>query len=202
MATNNVGTCHTSPAQLTPTAQAQIAWGRDLAANPKMNRTFKAGSILDTNKLHKWMSLQDLLHHLNPVIYKWWGQSGEKEIGNLFQGYNKDTDGMNVCTFLHWSELPTNQKITYSRTVVAYWPEKDDPYCTWINVSGGQLNYEGKTATYCASMMTIIKCIWNSVLLDKGAKYCTCRHGWTPQKVWLYWSKAHRRVVQTCQEQH
>lgn len=135
-----------------------------------MLHAFKAGAIWD-EELKKWMTSEELLQHPNPKKRAIWDKSGEKEYGNLFQGY-EETKGMNVYTFVRRKDIPKDKKITYPRTVVAYRPEKvDNPYRTRITAGGDQLDYDGETSTNSAGLTTV-KCHWNSTLSDVESKYC------------------------------
>jgi len=138
-------------------------------------RVLRAGCIWDEG-LKKWMNLENLLSHPNPKVRATWEKSSQKEYGNLFQGY-METKGMDVCEFIQESDVPSNKRVTYPRTVVAYRPEKiDNPYRTRITAGGDQLDYDGETSTNSASMATI-KIHQNSVLSTAGAKYTTADAG-------------------------
>ena len=84
---------------------------------------------------------------------------------------------MNVCTFIHKSEVPQGQKVTYPRTVVAHRPEKiKNPDRTRITAGGNQLEYDSEAATRSASYPTI-KLHWNSVLSAALARYAVADAG-------------------------
>merc|ERR1711884_368599 len=121
------------------------------------------------------MSLEDLLKHPDPKVRDVWEKSSQKEFGNLFQGFG-ETKGMNVLEFIHKLEVPKDQKVTYPRIVVAYRPEKDDPFRTRMTGGGDRLDYDGETSTNSASMTTI-KIHQNSVLSTPGAFYTTADAG-------------------------
>ena len=138
-------------------------------------RALRAGCIWDEEQ-KKWMNLEDLLNHPNPHVRNIWEKSSQKEYGNLFQGF-EDTKGMDVCEFIKKTDIPTNKKVTYPRTVVAYRPEKvDNPYRTRITAGGDQLDYDGETSTNSASMTTI-KIHQNSVLSTPNARYTVADAG-------------------------
>ena len=103
------------------------------------------------------MSLRDLLQRPDPSVRKTW-----EEYGSLFQGH-KNTEGKDVLTFIKQTDIPTDAKVTYPRTTVAYRPGKSDPNRTRITAGGDILDYEGDTATHSASMTTT-KCHRNSVI--------------------------------------
>ena len=138
-------------------------------------KALRAGCIWDESQ-KAWMGLEELLKHPDPQVQTTWQKSSEKEYGNLFQGYGT-TRGMDVCEFIPKKEVPSNKKVTYPRTVVAYRPEKvDNPYRTRITAGGDRLDYQGETSTNSASMTTI-KIHQNSVLSTPNAKYATSDAG-------------------------
>jgi hypothetical protein len=51
------------------------------------------------------MRYKDLINHLDPIIRQTWMESGEDEIGRLFQGFG-DVEGKHVLEFIHKSEIP------------------------------------------------------------------------------------------------
>ena len=141
-----------------------------LANDPRLHSAFVAGAIYDQN-LKKWMRYNDLIKHPDKPTRERWIGSGEKEYGRLFQGF-KETPGKDVLRWIYKAEVPAEKQVTYPRVTTAYRPEKEDPYRTRITAGGDRLTYDGETATHSASMTTI-KTIWNSVLSDENAKFCT-----------------------------
>jgi hypothetical protein len=56
--------------------------------------------------------------------------------------------------------------------VVTYRPEKGDPNQTRLTVSGNQIVHDGNVSMPTVEMMTV-KMHLNSMILIKGAQYCT-----------------------------
>jgi len=95
----------------------------------------------------------------------------ENEFGRLFQGFN-DIEGMDVLDWIRYHEVPIHKTVTYPQYTVHIQPEKAEPYRTRITAGGNLLEDLGIVNTHTLGKETI-KSHWNSVLLTKGAKYCT-----------------------------
>ena len=96
-----------------------------------------AGAMFD-KELHKWMSYKDLIKRPNPKICAQWNKSGINEFARLAQGL-RDTEGMDVVSFIQWNQVPGEKKVTYARYVVDYRPEKDEPWRLCITCGGNRL---------------------------------------------------------------
>ena len=97
-----------------------------------------------------------------------------KELGRLAQGY-KSTKGANTLFFMdheHIQNIPKYRPGTYSRIVVDYRPQKEDPNRVRITAGGNLINYPGELNTQTADLTTT-KIMWNSVLSTQNAK-CMC----------------------------
>ena len=79
------------------------------------------------NELHKWMAYRDLIKHPNKKIRDQWCQAGINEFARLTQRH-KDTERLNVVTFIPKGEMPEGKQATYARYMVDYRPEKDEPW--------------------------------------------------------------------------
>jgi hypothetical protein len=122
----------------------------------------------DTGKL---MEMRHLLR--NPKYTKLWGKSYTKDFGRLAQGVS-GMKGTDTIVFIRYNKIPLNRSrhITYGKTVVTYWPVKDDPNRTRLNVGGNRIVHHGNVSTRMVKMMTV-KMHLNSVISKKGAQYCT-----------------------------
>jgi len=117
------------------------------------------------------MNYKDLIKHPNSKICARWTKLGINEFARLAQGLG-DTAGMDVVTFIQRNQVPGDKKVTYTRYVVDYQPEKDEPWRLRITCGGDRLEYNGNTTTQSAAMETI-KCQLNSIISTKGAKAAT-----------------------------
>jgi hypothetical protein len=72
------------------------------------------------------MEMRQLLR--NPKYSNLWGKSYTKELGRLAQGI-LGTKGTDTIVFINYDKIPLDRRwnVTYGKTVVTYWPEKDDP---------------------------------------------------------------------------
>ncbi len=66
--------------------------------------------------------------------------------------------------------IPKNQPPTYAKVVIAYWLQKEDPYCIRITMGSNLINYPSELTTHTTDMMTA-KLHWNSVLSTPNARY-------------------------------
>ena len=93
-----------------------------------------------------------------------------KELGRLAQGYG-ETEGTNTVFFMTHEEIkriPKDRTVTYTRIVVDYRPQKDDPNRVRITVGGNLIEYPGELTTRTADLITS-KILWNRVLSTPGA---------------------------------
>ena len=67
-------------------------------------------------------------------------------------------------------EIPLDKKVTYSRIVVDYRPQKADPNCVRLTVGGNILNVPGDLIA-TTEVLTTSKILWNSVLSKKYAHF-------------------------------
>ena len=68
--------------------------------------------------------------------------------------------------------IPRDRVVTYARIVVDYRAPKKDPNRVRITVGGNLLKnlYPGELTTRTSDLATS-KCMWNSVIVTKGARY-------------------------------
>jgi hypothetical protein len=96
-----------------------------------------------------------------------------KEIHRLAQGKEGITKGTNTIFFLSHKEIrliPANQRVMYTRIVIDYWPQKDDPNRVRITVGGNLINYQFELTTRTTDMVSS-KILWNSTISTKGARF-------------------------------
>jgi hypothetical protein len=112
----------------------------------------------------------------DPVFSNTWTTAFGKELGALAQGDNKTgAAGTNTIFFMTHSEIkniPSDRTITYSRVVVNYRPQKEDPNRIRITVGGNLIDYPGELTTRTADLVTS-KILWNSVISTPNAHYVT-----------------------------
>ena len=110
----------------------------------------------------------------DPVTADVWMTAFGKDFGGMCQGDNKTntvgTNAMFVMTPEDIPAIPKDQPPTYAKVVVAYRPQKDDPYRIRITAGGNKIFYPGELTTRTADMTTA-KLHWNSVLSTPNAKY-------------------------------
>ena len=102
------------------------------------------------------------------------------EMGNLFQGVGKNTDGSqqvkgkNTCFWIKKEQLPKGRTVTYARIVCENRPQKpESPNRTRITACGNLItDYPGNVSTDTAGLETI-KIHWNSTILTPKEKYMT-----------------------------
>ena len=111
--------------------------------------------------MHKWMAHRDLIRHPNPKTRRRREQAGINEFARLAQGY-QETQGMDVVSFIRWSDMPKDEQAAYARHAVDHRPEKDEPWRLRITCGGDKLDHAGDTTTHAATMETI-KCQLNNI---------------------------------------
>ena len=68
--------------------------------------------------------------------------------------------------FILYGKIPEKNNSTYSRFVVNFRPEKEDPHCARLTVSGNRINYPYDKSTPTCNLITS-KTHWNSVILTE-----------------------------------
>ena len=110
----------------------------------------------------------------DPVTSVVWMTAFGKDFGGMCQGDKKTgtkgTDAIFVMDPRDVPNIPKDQPPTYAKVVVAYRPQKDDPYRIRITAGGNKIFYPGELTTRTADMTTA-KLHWNSVLSTPDAKY-------------------------------
>jgi hypothetical protein len=103
----------------------------------------------------------------DPATAEVWMTAFGKDFGGMCQGDDKtntiSTNAIFVMKPKNIPNIPKNQPPTYAKVVVAYHPQKDDPYQIRITAGGNLINYPGELTTRTADMTTA-KLHWNSVL--------------------------------------
>jgi hypothetical protein len=90
------------------------------------------------------------------------------ELGRICQGI-RDIAGTNTAFFVELSSIPKDRKITYSKLVCDYKPNKTEKHQVRLTVGGDILDYNGGKATSTADIKTF-KILINSTLSTKDAK--------------------------------
>ena len=97
-----------------------------------------------------------------------------KELGIFAQGMPGKLEGTNTIFFIDKSDVLAERckEITYGHVVVAYSPEKSDPYQTRLTVGGDLIAYPGDCDTPTVDLLTV-KLLLNSVDSTPGSKFMT-----------------------------
>ena len=82
--------------------------------------------------------------------------------------------GTNTIYFIDKSDIPAERwkDVTYGHVIVAYCPEKSDPYRTRLTVGGNLISYPGDCGTLTVDLLTV-KLLLNSIISTLGAKFMT-----------------------------
>lgn len=120
----------------------------------------------------------------DPAMVVTWQTAFGKDFGGMAQGDNKTgqkgTNSMFVMTHNDIKHIPSDQVVTYTKVVVDYRPQKEDPNRIQITAAGGNLiTYPDKLYTRTANLTT-------SKLLILHAKNATTLPVCTiPQTIWI-----------------
>jgi hypothetical protein len=91
-----------------------------------------------------------------PVTSEVWMTAFGKDFGGMCQGDDKTgtkgTDAIFVMEPRDVPNIPKDQPPTYAKVVVAYRPQKDDPYRIRITAGGNKIYYPGELTTRTADM--------------------------------------------------
>ena len=82
------------------------------------------------------------------------------------------TPGTDTIFFIQKSHIPQGCTFTYGRIVVAYGPQKDNPYQTRLTIGQDHLHYSHDASTSTADITTI-KLILNSTISTPNAQFLT-----------------------------
>jgi hypothetical protein len=97
-----------------------------------------------------------------------------KGFGGMCQGDKKTgAKGMDAIFVMEPKDIPNipkDQPPTYAKVVIAYRPQKKDPYRVRITGGGHLINYPGELTTRTVNMTTA-KLNWNSVLSTPKVRY-------------------------------
>jgi hypothetical protein len=103
----------------------------------------------------------------DPRLQPLWTRGFGNECGSLFQVI-RDIPGTDTCFFTKLKNIPHDRKITYSKIVCDYKPDKKDKERVRLTVGGDKLDYSGDVATSTADI-TAFKILINSTLSTKDA---------------------------------
>ena len=117
----------------------------------------------------KYKTLQN-----DPLLRDTWARAFGKEFGNLAQGdtttNTPGTDTIFVLTHEQIAAIPRDRTVTYTRVVVDYRPQKNDPNRVRLTAGGNLIDYPGELTTRTADLTTT-KILWNSVISTPGSRY-------------------------------
>ena len=110
----------------------------------------------------------------NPKYCQLYATSYSKELGRLAQVMSVKAEGTNTIYFIYKANIPSERwkDVTYDRVVVAYRPQKSDPYQTRLTVGGNLIAYPGNCGTPTVDFLTV-KLLLNSIISTLGAKFMT-----------------------------
>ena len=80
----------------------------------------------------------------DPVAREVWEKSPANEFGRLMKGLKRGIQGTETMKFIQRHEVPYNKKVTYTRFVCDYRPQKEEKERTRITVGGNRLEYQGE----------------------------------------------------------
>jgi hypothetical protein len=111
----------------------------------------------------------------DPETAKIWQTAFGKDFGGMAQGDDKTGQKGTNSLFMMKHEEKAMAKNEgkmwmYTRIVIDYKPQKEDPNRVRITVGGNLIKYKGDVSTRTADLTTS-KMLWNSVLSTNGAKY-------------------------------
>jgi rRNA processing protein Gar1 len=98
-----------------------------------------------------------------------WQHSFANKLGRLFQEI-RNIKGTDTCFFICKQQMPQHKQATYRRICCNYCPQKDEPYCTQLTVSGDQITYDGNKSTPTATLVTA-KLLINSTISTPKEKF-------------------------------
>jgi hypothetical protein len=124
---------------------------------------------MDTDEL---LEMRHLL--IDPKYKELWGKSYTTEFGRLAQGISGVSKGTDTIIFIARDEIPLTwlKDVTNGCVCIDYRPEKDDPNRTRLIVGSDRLNVPGDCGML-TDVIVMVKFHLNSVILTKGAHYCT-----------------------------
>jgi hypothetical protein len=110
----------------------------------------------------------------DPITRQVWSRAFGKEFGNLAQGDNitntPGVDSIFVMTHKQILHTPHDHTVTYTRIVVNYRPQKEDPNRVRLMVGGNLIDYQGELTT-CTANLTTTKMLWNSIISTNDTRY-------------------------------
>jgi hypothetical protein len=112
------------------------------------------------------LEYRKLIRH--PKYQKIWSHSAANEFGRLAQGI-RNIPGTDTIKFIHKTEVPKGQVVTYGRFVCDIRPQKEEKERTRLTVGGNLIDYPGKVSAPTANLTTY-KLHCNDVISTPGAK--------------------------------
>ena len=108
----------------------------------------------------------------DPTTREVWDKLSANKFGRLTKGLKRAIQGTETMKFIQKHEVPYNNKVTYTRFVCDYRPQKEENERTTITMWGNRLEYQGEVSTKTAGLTTI-KLLLNSVVSSIWAKFVT-----------------------------
>ena len=88
------------------------------------------------------------------------------------KGLKGGIQGTKTMKFIQKHEVLYDKKVTYTRFICDYSPQKEEKERTRISVGGNRMDYQGEVSTKTAGLITI-KLLFNSVVSSTGDKFMT-----------------------------
>ena len=128
----------------------------------------------ESGKILEW---RQLCNHLR--LKKVWNQLYKNKLGRLLQGFGTGKDGPNkkcvagsdTLFFVKRENIPFKRRkeISFSKVVCEVRPQKSDPNCACITISGNNIVYPGDIGTPTV-LFELVKLIVNSLLSRRNSE--------------------------------
>ena len=79
----------------------------------------------------------------DPATREVWVKFSDNEFGRLIKGLKRGIQGTETMQFIQKHEVPYKKKVTYTRFICDYRPQKEEKEITRITVGGDRLEYQG-----------------------------------------------------------
>ena len=142
-----------------------------MSPESKLDPRIAALAVMDIES-GKELKYRELLKH--PKLGEIWNGSSSNEFDRLEQGKTGRVKGPNTTDFIHYDEIPQDQRkyVTYASFVCSIRPDKSEPNRVRAVSGGNKINFPDDVGTPTAELL-LIKILFNSVISTKGAKFMT-----------------------------
>ena len=106
----------------------------------------------------------------DPSTREVWEKSPANEFGRIMKGFKGGIPGTETMQFIQKHEVPYDKKVTYTRFVCDYSPQKEEKERTIITVGDDRLDYQGGLSNK-TSVLTTIKLLLDSLVSSIWAKF-------------------------------